>query len=68
MLDAYTRHVNCHVCGKGFRDDCGDIFCSSSCERQYERDNAKCKLCDEEVGEDHLNNDYICENCEEEEE
>jgi hypothetical protein len=61
------RHTSCVVCGKGFMDDCGDSVCSSSCERQYERDYAKCEKCGDEVGEDNLN-DGVCETCEEDEE
>lgn len=32
------RYTNCEWCGRRFKDDCGDSFCSSSCERQYEED------------------------------
>lgn len=34
-----TRLVSCVVCGKGFKDDCGDVFCSSKCEREWEVNN-----------------------------
>jgi hypothetical protein len=60
------RHTNCVVCHKGFMDDCGDVFCSSSCENIYEREHAKCERCENEFGEDNLNQAGICENCEEE--
>lgn len=36
---AYIRYVSCEYCGTRFTDDCGDVFCSSSCERQWENDN-----------------------------
>lgn len=61
------RYILCAQCGKEFRDDCGDVFCSGSCESQYEREHAKCERCDNEVGEDNLNSNNICENCEDEE-
>lgn len=68
-MDDYNtfRYTNCAQCGDRFRDDCGDVFCSGSCEREYEREHAKCERCDVEYGEDDLNSDFICENCEEEE-
>jgi hypothetical protein len=47
-------------------DDCGDSFCSSHCENQYNREHAECEMCGREVGEDNLNSCRICENCEEE--
>jgi hypothetical protein len=34
-----TRLVHCETCGKGFRDDCGDVFCSTRCERIWEENN-----------------------------
>lgn len=67
MSMAGFRSTTCEVCGKGFMDDCGDSFCSSSCEREYEREHAKCNECGDEVGEENLNFDYKCENCEEDE-
>lgn len=65
---AEYRHTNCVVCGKSFMDDCGESFCSGVCERQYEYEHATCEKCGNEVGQSNLNNDDICENCEEEEE
>jgi hypothetical protein len=62
------RHTRCEHCGKGFMDDCGDAFCSASCERQYEQEHMVCNGCYEEVGEENLNEDGYCEECEEEEE
>jgi hypothetical protein len=47
-------------------DDCGDAFCSSSCENRYEREHEECSRCGEEVGEDNLENG-ICWTCEDEE-
>jgi hypothetical protein len=67
MWGAEYRHTTCEVCGKGFMDDCGDVFCSSYCERQYEREHEECEICGREVGEDGLEKG-ICENCYEEEE
>lgn len=57
-----TRIVHCEVCGKGFSDDCGENFCSSSCERKYEDEHAECMVCGDEVGESNLD-DGICDNC-----
>jgi hypothetical protein len=62
-----TRIVHCEVCGKPFKDDCGDVFCSNRCERRYDDDHACCEECGNECGKDNLNSDNICENCEEEE-
>ena len=33
------RMVTCENCGARFKDDCGDAFCSYSCEREWEREN-----------------------------
>lgn len=60
------RYTNCEWCGKRFVDDCGDSFCSSSCENQYEEEHARCERCNSEVGATNLNSDYLCEDCEEE--
>lgn len=46
-------------------DDCGDVFCSARCEREYDRAH-RCKKCEEDY--DELNEDGLCEYCEEEEE
>ena len=35
-MNPYTKLVTCEQCGGRFMDDCGDSFCSSSCEREYE--------------------------------
>jgi hypothetical protein len=67
MWEHTYRMESCSVCGKGFMSDCGDVFCSSSCEREYEREYAKCERCDDEVGEDNLI-DGLCECCQEEQE
>jgi hypothetical protein len=67
MWGAEWRHTTCAVCGKGFMDDCGDSFCSSHCERQYEKEHEPCTECGNEVGEENLNFNRVCENCEEEE-
>lgn len=65
MQDYNTfRYTDCVVCGSRFKDDCGDSFCSSSCERDYEREHAKCEECDEEVGWDNLTQGGKCEDCE----
>jgi hypothetical protein len=66
MLDPYVRYVSCQWCGKGFADDCGDLFCSSRCETEYEKEYAECKGCGDEVGESNLNEHGLCESCEEE--
>jgi hypothetical protein len=60
-----TRLVSCVVCGRNFKDDCGDVVCSSSCEKAYEHEYAECERCGDEVGKDNLNNG-ICENCQDE--
>jgi hypothetical protein len=57
---------NCEWCGKRFMSDCGDSFCSSSCERQYERENKECEHCRAAVGVDNLDYRSLCENCVEE--
>lgn len=44
---AYHRQVTCEYCGTRFMDDCGDSFCSSTCERLYENE-----LLREEEGEE----------------
>lgn len=59
------RHTTCVVCGRGFMDDCGDVFCSGSCEREYEREHQECERCGSECHEDDLTNG-ICENCQDE--
>jgi hypothetical protein len=61
------RYTNCEQCGAGFKDDCGDSFCSGHCESEYENDHACCAYCGCEVGQDALNFDDKCEDCEEEE-
>jgi hypothetical protein len=61
------RHTRCEHCGKGFMDDCGDAFCSASCERAYERENKQCDNCGDEVGADNLNIHDLCERCVEDE-
>lgn len=68
-MDDYNtfRYTICAVCGNRFKDDCGDVFCSGSCENEWEHAHEPCTQCGEEVGEDNLNHDRICENCEEEE-
>lgn len=66
MSMAGFRSETCIVCGHGFMDDCGDVFCSSSCERTYERENAreKCVKCEDEFHPDELYRG-MCESCEE---
>jgi hypothetical protein len=60
-----TRTVDCIVCGRGFRDDCGDSFCSSSCEREYESNQLQdCNRCGKEVHPDDLEHG-LCEWCNE---
>jgi hypothetical protein len=68
-MDDYNtfRYTTCAVCGNRFKDDCGESFCSSSCERKYDDEHAECQECNEEVGLNNLNTFGICENCEEEE-
>lgn len=39
MMDQGQAIVRCAQCGKRFRDDCGDNFCSSSCETQWYEEN-----------------------------
>lgn len=39
-----TRVVTCENCGRSFKDDCGDSFCSASCEREWERKNNEDEL------------------------
>lgn len=66
--DANTyRYTTCAQCGDRFKDDCGDSFCSSSCEREYEREHVTCERCGNEFHENDLNNFNECENCEDEE-
>lgn len=62
MCDQGQAMVNCEWCGKRFMDDCGDAFCSSSCERQYENEHMECEECGGEVGADNLENG-LCEDC-----
>lgn len=63
MLDYNTtRVVHCVVCGQGFFDDCNDVFCSSSCEEEWEYAHAECERCGYECGGDNLE-DGLCENC-----
>jgi hypothetical protein len=64
MSMAGFRSATCVQCGRGFSDDCGDSFCSSSCERHYEQYHMECSRCGDEVGEDNLNESSICESCE----
>lgn len=56
------RMNNCAYCGKRFKDDCGDEFCSSSCSNQYDREHTRCDDCGDEFNEDDLENG-VCENC-----
>lgn len=68
--DANTwRYTTCAYCGKGFKDDCGDVFCSGSCERMWERENEtdRCEDCGEDFHKDELE-DGLCEDCLEERE
>jgi hypothetical protein len=67
MSMAGFRSETCVQCGKGFMDDCGDSFCSSSCERQWDDEHAECDNCGEECGLDNLNTFGLCEACEDEE-
>jgi hypothetical protein len=39
------RMATCEWCGKRFADDCGDSFCSSSCENSAEEYHKKCEGC-----------------------
>lgn len=56
------RSTMCVICGSRFMDDCGDSVCSSSCEREYEREYAPCQECGDEVGEDNLERG-LCNHC-----
>jgi hypothetical protein len=68
MFEPNTHRVTrCEQCGHRFIDECGDSFCSSSCEREYEYDHRACEECGEEIGEDNLNALGICEECEDKE-
>jgi hypothetical protein len=69
MSMAGFRSTTCVQCGRGFMDDCGDAFCSSSCEREYERENEteECSKCGQEFKVDDLYKG-LCEYCEDEEE
>lgn len=62
---AYVWSIECNYCGRSFRDDCGDSFCSSSCEREWNEEHV-CTNCEGEFEElcDGLCAD--CENMEEE--
>lgn len=62
------RYTQCEQCGKGFKDDCGESFCSSHCEEEYDCEHTACELCGKEVGQANLNSELICEDCEHEEE
>lgn len=62
------RYTRCECCGVRFMDDCGDAFCSSTCEEQWEYEHKCCEQCGEEFGGDFLNENGICENCLEERE
>ena len=64
MSMAGFRSTTCEQCGRRFQDDCGDSFCSSSCEREWESEHQHCEICGDEYHEDDLNEDLICENCE----
>lgn len=66
MYDYNTHRMSiCEYCGKRFMDECGDSFCSSRCERQWENEHASCDHCGDEVGEDDLKHG-LCENCQDE--
>lgn len=65
MHEGYSME-NCEWCGKRFMSDCGDAFCSSSCERAYKNEHAECQHCREEVGGDNLDSRGLCDNCAEE--
>jgi hypothetical protein len=41
MMDDYNtfRYTICEQCGRRFKDDCGDSFCSGRCESEWERNN-----------------------------
>lgn len=57
------RMATCEQCGNRFLDDCGDIFCSSRCEREWDKEHAACENCGDEVGEDNLDMNGNCEPC-----
>jgi hypothetical protein len=59
------RSTTCVQCGGSFMDDCGDSFCSSSCEKEYDRQHEECSRCGCDVGEDNLV-DGICWDCDDE--
>jgi hypothetical protein len=61
MHEGYSMET-CTHCGKRFMSDSGDDFCSSSCEREYEREHVECERCGNEVGEDNLERG-LCEWC-----
>jgi hypothetical protein len=58
-----TRRVECVVCGSRFNDDCGDVFCSSSCEEKHEKYHQECERCGLEQGDDTFPDGKHCENC-----
>lgn len=70
MLDDYNtyRYTNCEVCGRRFKDDCGDSFCSSSCSDKYDEYHKECKKCGVEQEDNNWEDPDICDNCLEEEE
>lgn len=62
MSMAGYRPTTCMQCDRTFMDDCGDSFCSDSCEREYENEHAACEDCGEEVGDENLMGG-ICSDC-----
>lgn len=60
------RSTQCAQCGTYFMDDCGDVFCSGSCEEQWESEHTACERCGEQVGDDNLVYGKYCEPCMEE--
>lgn len=58
--------VTCPQCGKGFLSDVGPDYCSSRCETAYENEHKECENCGLEWDADKLNEQGICEDCEEE--
>lgn len=66
MSLAGFRSTTCEQCGKRFMDDCGDAFCSPSCENTYNSDHELCGNCGEEYSSDELNVEGLCKDCEEE--
>lgn len=56
-------YVDCVFCGKSFRTDCGEAFCSSSCEDAAEEYEKECERCGYQQCEYTFPDGKHCENC-----